>query len=468
VLVLRIDDTDPTRTIAGGEERSSTTRVARRRVRRGARAAERTRSVYGDAIEAALSSGAVARDDDGSIRLPRDGTTLVRADGTATYQLASVVDDLEPRDHARNPWERPSPEPRGPAADRARARRRAPEVIHHGLVLGEDGKKLSKRHGHSSIAELREEGFPPAAVARTSTSSVCPSTTSTRPRPAATARRRRHRRDAGRRARGGAERPSRSCRASRRASLVEAREYARSCSIRSRSRSGRTRADARPLRRAARARPDRLSHDEGRAIVRELKAVGGDLHALRLALTGAKGPELGAVLAARAARGGARRATAPAAPDYDRAVRLYDTYTRGLRELPPPPGPIRIYSCGPTGVPAHPRRQRGAVRRRDVAAELAPGDGLRDEARHQHHRHQRQDLRRGSRRERRARRGRERLVRGGHRSPRPRSSRRRADSRRDGSRPDRDDRGARRSRVRVRVGRGTCTSASRAFRSTDG
>jgi len=29
-------------------------------------------------------------------------------------------------------------------------------------------------------------------------------------------------------------------------------------------------------------------------------------------------------------------------------VRLYDTYTRGLRELPPPPGPIRIYSCGPT------------------------------------------------------------------------------------------------------------------------
>jgi cysteinyl-tRNA synthetase len=29
-------------------------------------------------------------------------------------------------------------------------------------------------------------------------------------------------------------------------------------------------------------------------------------------------------------------------------MRLYDTYTRGLRELPPPPGPVRIYSCGPT------------------------------------------------------------------------------------------------------------------------
>jgi cysteinyl-tRNA synthetase len=29
-------------------------------------------------------------------------------------------------------------------------------------------------------------------------------------------------------------------------------------------------------------------------------------------------------------------------------VQLYDTFTRGLRELPPPPGPIRMYSCGPT------------------------------------------------------------------------------------------------------------------------
>jgi hypothetical protein len=45
--------------------------------------------------------------------------------------------------------------------------------------------------------------------------------------------------------------------------------------------------------------PERISHDEGRAIVRELKAVGGDLRALRVALTGVdKGPELAAVLAA--------------------------------------------------------------------------------------------------------------------------------------------------------------------------
>ena len=61
--------------------------------------------------------------------------------------------------------------------------------------------------------------------------------------------------------------------------------------------------DARPtLDRFAELRspaPERLSADEARAIVRELKAVGGDLHSLRLALTGAdRGPELAAVLAA--------------------------------------------------------------------------------------------------------------------------------------------------------------------------
>jgi cysteinyl-tRNA synthetase len=33
---------------------------------------------------------------------------------------------------------------------------------------------------------------------------------------------------------------------------------------------------------------------------------------------------------------------------YDRSVRLYDTYTRGHVDLPPPPGPIRMYVCGST------------------------------------------------------------------------------------------------------------------------
>src|SRR6059058_1649923 len=29
-------------------------------------------------------------------------------------------------------------------------------------------------------------------------------------------------------------------------------------------------------------------------------------------------------------------------------MRLYNTSSRGLDELPPPPGPVRMYFCGPT------------------------------------------------------------------------------------------------------------------------
>jgi hypothetical protein len=45
--------------------------------------------------------------------------------------------------------------------------------------------------------------------------------------------------------------------------------------------------------------PDVLSKDDAKALQRELKAVGGDLRALRVALTGReRGPELWAVLRA--------------------------------------------------------------------------------------------------------------------------------------------------------------------------
>jgi hypothetical protein len=47
------------------------------------------------------------------------------------------------------------------------------------------------------------------------------------------------------------------------------------------------------------ALPDVLSKDEAKTVVRELKAVGGDLRGLRRVLTGAdRGPELWAVLRA--------------------------------------------------------------------------------------------------------------------------------------------------------------------------
>jgi hypothetical protein len=45
--------------------------------------------------------------------------------------------------------------------------------------------------------------------------------------------------------------------------------------------------------------PDALTKEQAKAVVRELKAVGGNLRALRIALTGAeRGPELWAVLRA--------------------------------------------------------------------------------------------------------------------------------------------------------------------------
>ena len=101
-------------------------------------------------------------DAEGALRFGQ--TTLLRPDGTPTYQLASAVDDLDfeithvirGSDHRAN-------------AELQSALIRAlggepPEYIHHGLLLGEDGAKLSKRHGASSLADLREAGIPPEAV----------------------------------------------------------------------------------------------------------------------------------------------------------------------------------------------------------------------------------------------------------------------------------------------------------------
>src|SRR5436305_5930186 len=101
-------------------------------------------------------------DSDGALRYGQ--TTLLRADGTPTYQLASAVDDLDfeithvirGSDHRANA-ERQGNLIRALGGD-------APEYIHHGLLLGEDGSKLSKRHGASSLADLREAGIPPEAV----------------------------------------------------------------------------------------------------------------------------------------------------------------------------------------------------------------------------------------------------------------------------------------------------------------
>ena len=163
VLVLRIDDTDPARAVEGGEEAilEDLAWLGIAFDEGPVRQSERG-TVYAEAAARALESGGAVRDEEGAVRLGQ--TTLVRADGTATYQLASVVDDLELGiTHViRGSDHRPNLELHRRIARAVGSE--LPEAIHHGLVLGEDGKKLSKRHGHSSIAELREEGLPAGAV----------------------------------------------------------------------------------------------------------------------------------------------------------------------------------------------------------------------------------------------------------------------------------------------------------------
>ena len=303
VLALRIDDTDPARNVGGGEVAIlddlawlgvDIDEGPLRQSERGA--------LYLRAADIALASGAARRDEDGSVRLGSNGTTLLRPDGTATYQLASVADDLDlgithvirGSDHR----------PNLPVQQRiARALGgELPKVIHHGLVLGPDGKKLSKRHGHSSIEELREEGFPPQSVRAYLDELDLPQ----HDVQLDLARLRRLAVDAiaampDEELAAAADAPVEVVPALRGArSLVEAREYARLVVSPEKAALD---DDARlTLERFAELRasaPEQLSPEEGKAIVRELKAVGGDLRSLRLALTGAdRGPELGAVLAA--------------------------------------------------------------------------------------------------------------------------------------------------------------------------
>jgi glutamyl/glutaminyl-tRNA synthetase len=302
-LVLRIDDTDPSRTVEGGEAALLTDlewlgiRFDEGPVRQSERAAQ-----YTDAAERALTSGAAVPDADGSVRLAGTGTTLLRPDGTATYQLASVVDDLELgiTQVVRGSDHRPN-------LDLQQRIARAlggelPEVIHHGLVLGPDGKKLSKRHGHSSIDDLRGEGFPASAVRAYLDELGLPEhdvqLDLTRLRRLAI--------DAigdmadeDLAAAAGA--PVDLVPALRGArTLVEAEHYARL--VLEPPPAG-VPPDARPtLERLLELRssaPDRLGSEDARELVRELKAVGGDLRSVRLVLTGAsKGPELWAILAA--------------------------------------------------------------------------------------------------------------------------------------------------------------------------
>jgi glutamyl-tRNA synthetase len=283
-LLLRIDDTDPARNVPGGEDDllrdlewlglewdEGPVRQSERRERH---------------LEAAAQLGDRF-----------DGVTLVREDRSPTYHLASVVDDVDfgielvvrGNDH------RPNEDLHRRLFEALGAR--PPEFVHHGLILGEDGKKLSKRAPGATVESLRESGIPPEAVRRYLEELGAPRHDVHYDLP----RIRRLAIDTI----GGlsdeelAERvgaPVALAPALRGArDLNEARDYATAI------------LDPAPVAVDAPQTLERfrelLERANGSAdpkeLVRELKAVGGDLRALRLALTGReRGPELWTVLAA--------------------------------------------------------------------------------------------------------------------------------------------------------------------------
>src|SRR5207249_3599403 len=93
-----------------------------------------------------------------------DDLIIARSDGTPTYNFCVVVDDLDLRithvvrgdDHVNNT-------PRQINMIRALGAA-VPAYAHLPTVLGDDGHKLSKRHGAVSVMQYDEEGFLPEAL----------------------------------------------------------------------------------------------------------------------------------------------------------------------------------------------------------------------------------------------------------------------------------------------------------------
>ncbi|MBA2536202.1 MAG: hypothetical protein H0V20_02055 [Actinobacteria bacterium] len=166
-LVLRIDDTDAARRHADAEEA-----IVRDldwldiHLEEGPIRQSERGDLYRASAERLLADGS-AFEEEGAIRFTKERRpTLIRADGSATYHLASVVDDVDleithvirGKDHLSNT-------PLHAALTTALGAT-PPEYVHHGLLVGADGTKLSKRHGASSLADLRERGIPAEAVRR--------------------------------------------------------------------------------------------------------------------------------------------------------------------------------------------------------------------------------------------------------------------------------------------------------------
>ncbi len=94
-----------------------------------------------------------------------DDLIIARSDGTPTYNLTVVVDDLDMGlthiirgdDHLNNT-------PRQINIMKALGVVDMPSYAHVPMILGDDGKRLSKRHGAVSVMQYRDEGYLPEAL----------------------------------------------------------------------------------------------------------------------------------------------------------------------------------------------------------------------------------------------------------------------------------------------------------------
>jgi glutamyl-tRNA synthetase len=134
-----------------------------------------------------LVAAGVAYQDEGAIRIrmPEDGATgwddaikgriefpnaeledlvLVRSDGRPTYNFASPLEDwLDGITHVIRGDDHVSNTPKQLVVLRALGAE-PPVYAHVPNVFGEDGRKLSKRHGAVSVDEFREAGYLPEAL----------------------------------------------------------------------------------------------------------------------------------------------------------------------------------------------------------------------------------------------------------------------------------------------------------------
>jgi glutamyl/glutaminyl-tRNA synthetase len=284
-MLLRIDDTDPARNVAGGEE-------------------EIIRDLQWLGLEwddgPVRQSERAERHREAGAQLGErfDGITLLRPDGSPTYQLATVVDDVDfgITHIVRGFDHRPNEALHRRMFEALGAR--PPEFVHHGLILGEDGKKLAKRAPGATVASLRDAGIPGLAVRRYLEELGVPQHDVHYDLP----RLRRLAIDViesmgDDELAAAAAAPLEVVPALRGArDLTEARAYAQAIL----TPPAPAKVDARETLERFRELLERGNGNaDARALVRELKAVGGNLRALRVALTGQeRGPELWTVIAA--------------------------------------------------------------------------------------------------------------------------------------------------------------------------